>query len=133
MKMGPITIGFGVALVALGLGFFAITQSPTALIPSGFGVVLGILGFLAGKESLKMHVMHAAVLIGLIGFGMTGYMSIKAVVTNNLDRPAAVAEQAIMAVICAAFVGLCVKSFIDARKARKQEEAATGQEAPQAS
>jgi hypothetical protein len=36
-------------------------------------------------------------------------------------KPMAATMQALMALTCAAFVGLCVKSFIDARVARKQK------------
>jgi hypothetical protein len=34
-------------------------------------------------------------------------------------------EQAVMAGLCGIFLALCVKSFIDARMARKQSEAQT--------
>lgn len=122
MKMGPITIGIGVLLILLGVGFYFAMPTPTALIPSGFGLVLAILGALAGNEKMRMHVMHVAVLIGLVGVLMPGYMSVKGLLAEEIERPYAVAEQGIMAIICLVFVALCVKSFIDARKARKQQE-----------
>ena len=41
----------------------------TALIPAFFGIVLFILGLVANaKENIRKHLMHAAVLIALVGF-----------------------------------------------------------------
>ncbi|MGF1582227.1 MAG: hypothetical protein ACFCD0_23125 [Gemmataceae bacterium] len=166
MKMGPVSIGFGLALVALGIaGYgYALTTpkaSLTALIPSALGVVLIGMGILALKENLRMHAMHVAVLVGLIGFLGSGYRITKTMVTPTTTEkseektsegktserktseekeakaegtglPVALIANIANLVLCGGFVGLCVKSFIDARKARKQEEAAATQGAPQA-
>ena len=59
-------------LVALGLGGYygSGKVSMTALIPTWLGIPVILCGLLAEmKENLRMHVMHAAVLLGLIGFG----------------------------------------------------------------
>jgi uncharacterized membrane protein len=124
--MGPIAIGFGVLLTLLGPVLYFLSdpakQSPTAFIPSGFGVVLVILGVFAMNEKFRMHAMHGAALIGLIGCAMPAYMVVAGLIRGdefNLPKQG----QTAMAVLCGVFLGLCVKSFIDARKARKAKEA----------
>ncbi len=89
--------------------------SPTALIPAAFGIVLAILGLAAkAKEDMRRHLMHAAVLIGLLGFIMTaGRLLMK---INELTLGAAVISQISMAVVCLLFVILAVRSFVDARR-----------------
>ncbi len=120
------TILFGVLLILLGAGAYLVTgrQSVTALIPAFFGVVLTGVGALAqAKPGIRMHIMHAAVLLGLLGFFGSIGGAIKLVKWlvggEEPTRPPAVIVQAIMAAMMVAFVALCVKSFIDARKARK--------------
>ncbi len=44
-------------------------------------------------------------------------MAVKALI-NGVERPAATIAQGIMSVVCAIFVFLCVRSFIEARRAR---------------
>jgi hypothetical protein len=125
--MAPVTIFFGLFLCLLGALVFIISYTPdkppyTALIPAGFGLVLVILGVLARKDNVRKHVMHAAVLVGLIGFLGAAAMGVPKFVTmlsgGEVERPRAVVAQIIMATTCLVFVGLCVKSFIDARRNR---------------
>ena len=124
--MAKLTIVFGVILILLGVGAYVATemQSWTALIPAFVGVPLAILGAVAqAKPGIRMHVMHAAVSLGLLGFFGTvpGVVKLLKWQLNNVEpqRPAAVVVQSIMAVLMVAFVALCVKSFIAARKARE--------------
>lgn len=123
MRMGPITIITGILLIALGVGVYIPTEAKTALIPAYFGLALLLLGLLAGVEKIRMHVMHVAVLVGLIGFIVPAYMVTKTLLSGTVERPLAVTEQGIMAVISLIYVILCIKSFIDARRARKQQAA----------
>ena len=116
--MVRITIVFGVLLIALGLGDYYITEAKhwTELIPAALGFTMVVLGLLGLKESLRKNTMHAAVLLGLLGFAFT----VRAVVELGqeiLKRPDLVA-QSIMAVLCGAFVVMAVKSFLDARRSR---------------
>lgn len=71
--------------------------------------------------------MHLAAIVGLIGM-LGGFMPLMRQYskTGTIDplKPAAVSGE-LMALICGVFVILCVKSFIDARKARQAREAAT--------
>ena len=118
--MAPLAILFGLLLSLLGVIFYAIAEvkSVTALIPMFVGVVLAGLGFMALKARLRMHAMHGAALVGLIGFGVPTYRLVK---TLPEAEALPIMEQALMALLCLVFVVLCVKSFIDARPRRKQE------------
>ena len=116
--MPSTTIVFGVLLTLLGLaGYFLTgTSSFTALIPAIFGVLLLVLGFLARSESLRKHAIHAAAAVALLGCGGALFSLMR---TPAAPRSAmAVFSQAGMVVLTAVFVGLCVKSFIDVRRAR---------------
>jgi lysylphosphatidylglycerol synthetase-like protein (DUF2156 family) len=123
-----ITIIFGVFLIALGLvGYFGTHQASwTALIPAFVGLPLAALGGLALKESRRKHMMHAAVIVGLLGFiGAAGSFArpLSALLSGKeIERPIAAVMQGVMALTCAVFVGLCVKSFIDARRSRRAQK-----------
>src|SRR6185369_11330711 len=88
-------------------------RSPTALIPSINGVLILIGGLLALNPKLRMHAMHVAVLFGLIGF-------IAAVISIIKRKPSGIAlvDMGGMAVLTGLFTVLCVRSFIQARRAR---------------
>jgi len=91
--------------------------SPTALIPAAFGVLLVIIGMIAkSKENLRMHLMHAAVLVGLLGFLIPAWRLFSK--RNDLTVSLAVLSQAAMSLICLFFVILCVQSFVNARRNR---------------
>lgn len=93
----------------------------TALIPAFLGVPMALLGAMALKESLLKHAMHGAAMVGLLGLLGTAsgaFKFVKMLGGAEVARPDAVKVQALVAVICAVFIGLCVNSFIQARKAR---------------
>ena len=121
--MATTTLGFGIVLILLGLvGYFATGMvSPTALIPAAFGLLLVVFGAMARDDKKRKMAMHIAVTVGLVGFLGTvpGLLKIGALLSGGeVERPAAVIAQAIMAVLMAVYVAMCVKSFIDARKKR---------------
>jgi hypothetical protein len=121
MNMPRIIFTFAVIFVLLGIGAYLITgaQSWTALIPSIFGLLLAIAGAVSLK-SLK-HGGHIAALVGLLGFLGTAKSlgKVPALLSGEtVDRAAAVGVQASFAILSLVFVALCVKSFIDARRAR---------------
>jgi hypothetical protein len=127
--MVKLTIVFGGVLIVLGLVGFAVTGSahPTALIPTWFGMIMAILGLLARTEDSRKRMlwMHIAVTVGLLGFLFPGAMAVLAYVKAHggaLARPQATEEQAVMAVICLVFVGLCVRSFIAARRGQNAQQ-----------
>jgi hypothetical protein len=120
-----LTIGFGLALMALGAIGYLNTGALTALIPGYFGIPLCILGFIGmWNERLRMHAMHGAVLVSLIGFlvavGRLATTVPAAISGGGFAHPAAFWAVLLMALLCGAHVGLCVKSFLDARRRRKQ-------------
>ena len=125
--MMPIrAILFGILLVLLGYLGYARTDvlggeidngHGTALIPAGFGVALALLGLigLAGAAARK-HSMHLAAMVALLGTLGGLYPPIKN--SFNFAAPSTKIGVA-MAVVCALFLALCVKSFRDARMARE--------------
>jgi TRAP-type C4-dicarboxylate transport system permease small subunit len=130
--MSKLAITFGVLLVLLGLGLGAYTyslpdvnrHSPTSFIPAIFGVLLLVAGVLALNPKLRMHAMHFAALVGLVGFAVPLFMVTKTLVTGADYHRAALGGQIAMGVLSAIFVALCVRSFIAARRARKSSESA---------
>ncbi len=124
--MAKLTIGFGVVLIVLGGWGFVATGSahPTALIPTWFGLALAACGALATTEDAKRRMlwMHVAVTVGLLGFLGSFSRAIDEYIQAHgapLAHPVAVEDQAAMAAICALYVGLCVRSFIAARRSGK--------------
>lgn len=118
-----VTIGFGVLLTLIGVGGYVLSGmvSLTALIPAFLGVPMAVLGGMATKESLLKHAMHGAAMVGLLGLVGTApglFKFFRMLGGAEVARPEAVKVQALVAVLCAVFIGLCVNSFIQARKAR---------------
>lgn len=102
--------------------------SPTALIPAAVGGILAVCGLLAFNAKFRKHAMHLAAAVGLFGV-VGGFMPLirQYNKTGTIDplKPSAAAGE-LMILLCAVFLGLCVSSFISARKARKAKEAAAG-------
>ena len=121
METPQYAIWFGRLLVAVGIigygyGLYAGNASLTAMIPAVFGVILMLLGHLSNaKESLRKHLMHAAVLIAAIGAFLPFFRLVTKI--SELSVSAAVISQVAMSVICLAFVVIAVQSFIGARRA----------------
>ncbi len=121
--MARIAIVFGGLLAALGLGSFFGTEQAgwttwvTALLPAGFGLVILALGVVAIKDSWRPGAMHAAVVVGLLGFFATAYALVE-LATLLIERRTLLAQSA-MAVLCGVFVAMSIKSFLDARRRRK--------------
>ena len=124
--MARVTIVFGVLLTFVGVGFYmaAVPHAPTALIPLYFGIALFVLGVLAqtGDAKRRALFMHIAVTVGLLGFLFPFTRAIvpavKLLQGATVARPLAVEEQMAMALLCLLFTGLCVQSFIAARRSR---------------
>ncbi|WP_437875862.1 hypothetical protein [Sorangium sp. So ce513] len=119
-SMSNVTMGYGALLTALGVGGFAATGARTALIPAGFGAVAMGLGLLARQEKYRMHAMHASALVGLLGVlgSAKGLSRLPALLSGgDVERPAAVVAQSLMAVLSAGYVAVCVRSFVAARRA----------------
>ena len=109
-------IGFGIALVVLGLVAYFGTglTSITAMIPAFFGLLLLALGLIGLKEAARKHVMHAASVLGLLGFTLP---------LVRLTMTICVQEwvQLGMSVVCGVFLWLFIRSFLEARRLRAKE------------
>lgn len=124
MNMPIIALGFGIVLNFLGLGAFVATgaSSVTALIPCVPGILIGICGLVGQKEARLKHAMHAAAVIGLLGFLAPLGRLMPMLMKGEFEFSTATGSMILMMVVCGVFIGLCVKSFIDARKARQSAE-----------
>ena len=124
--MPSISIACGILLILIAIIGYAYgaatgTASLTALIPAIFGVLLAVFGYAAKvRENLRKHLMHAALLVALLGFLATAssFLQIPALFEGVSERPAAVSARFAMALICLLFLILGIKSFVDARRNR---------------
>ena len=126
--MPAITTLFGMMLILVGLGGYGYSYAqtgeshPTALIPALIGILILLCGAIAiFKENLRKHLMHAALLIALLGFLGTVMGVIKLITLiagGSVERPLAVVSQSLTAVLCLAFLLIGIRSFIVARRAR---------------
>lgn len=112
----------GVLLIFIGIAGYVFSifdgnTSLTALIPAAFGLLLAIFGFIAkSNENLRKHLMHAAVVVGLLGFFIPAARLVSQM--SNIKVSLAVLSQAAMALVCLFFVILSVQSFVNARRNR---------------
>jgi hypothetical protein len=124
--MAKVTLVFAALLVLLGLVGFVGTgsQHPTALIPTWFGLALGIFGFLAisPSETRRKLFMHINVTIGLLGCLGAAWRAIQSYGHARSEgvQPdtIAISAQIAMSGLLLLYVALCVKSFINARRSR---------------
>ena len=123
LNMRIISLVFGILLVLVGVAGFVATgcQHPTALIPAYLGVVLIICGALGLKasEKARKHIMHVAVLVALLGmiFTFSGLQHLPDFFKGTAEKPQAVLSKSGTFILCAAYFILCIKSFIDVRRA----------------
>ena len=119
--MSTQTLYTGVALIVLGIGGYVVSgaASVTALIPAFIGAVFVLLGLLGRRESLRKHVMHAAILVALLAIGGTfrGITGLLGWLGGTApERPMAVVVQAITALLCVLLLAGGIRSFLAARK-----------------
>jgi hypothetical protein len=125
--MAKLTLVFALLLVVLGLtGYFGTgSVHSTALIPTWFGLALGLFGLLAMSPDARRRklFMHINVTIGLLGFigatveAIRGYMH--ATSAGMAPDQIALASKIAMAGLLLIYVILCVRSFIAARRTGK--------------
>lgn len=127
--MAKVTLLFAAVLIALGVVGYVGSGShfPTALIPAWFGAALAVFGFLAmsPSEGRRKLFMHINVTIGLLGFigglveAIRGYgKPAPGGVDTSQFLITAETSKAVMAGLLFIYVLLCVRSFINARRAR---------------
>jgi hypothetical protein len=110
------TVLGGIVLVGIGLlGYNASeSRSLTALIPAALGVLLALLGLLAGASAgARKHAMHLAAAVATVGFlaGVYRYVS-------HPGSPASLATVMVlsMTAVCLILLILYVRSFTAARQ-----------------
>jgi len=118
----------GIILIVLGVGgyFASGMASITAMIPAFFGILFLVCGLLGRKEKFLKHAMHGAALFALIGLAgsFSGLLSLFSwMAGSSLERPMAAVAQAVMAILCVAFLVVAISSFIQVRKERRAEQA----------
>ena len=128
--MPTVAMIFGALLSILGVVAYAAPEvlgegkayQISALSPAFVGVPIALAGLASLlKPSLLKHAMHLAAMLGVFGL-IGGFMP---VILRKFDTDTAAVKVGLaMTLISAVFVGFCVKSFIDAKKARKLREAA---------
>ena len=124
--MAKVSIVFAVLLIALGLGSYFGTgsQHPTALIPTWFGLALGLFGLLAmspdaGRRKLYMHINVTIGLLGFLGAAGRALTSYGHARSEGIEPDRiALGAQLAMAGLLLIYVLMCVRSFIEARRAR---------------
>lgn len=120
-------IFLGGALVLLGLGGYGATGmvSWTALIPAFFGVPVCALGLLALRPSWRTRCIYSAValaILGLLGSARGVPNTITLLTGREIERPGAAISQAVMAVLCFAFVIAAIASLFDSRRRKRTPE-----------
>jgi len=106
-------------LVLLAVIFFLLTGEKTALSPLGPGIPIALCAWLAqSKPNTHKHAMHVAMVFALLGILAPLYPIVSDLSQGQLTLSAI--ESLIMLVLCGVYLGLGVKSFIDARRAAEQ-------------
>jgi hypothetical protein len=121
--MPKVTIVFALLLIALGGGLYVGSgmESVTALIPAFFGVVFLILGLVARNPARLKMAMHIAAVLALLGIGGSarGFgPALKSLSGEAIQRPSAAWGQVSMALLCLVYLVLCIRSFVQVRRAR---------------
>jgi uncharacterized membrane protein HdeD (DUF308 family) len=121
-----ITLLCGTLLIALGAAGYwlqdAENRSLTALIPAAFGVAFLVLGLLATKDNLRKYAMHIAAAVGLIGLVAGLERLLRKAFGGDFTLDLRTKCISLLVLICAVFVGLCVNSFVQARRRGAQNE-----------
>jgi hypothetical protein len=99
------------------------SEHPTALIPSGAGVLFVIFGMLAGSEDSKKRMlwMHISVTVALLLFLSLIRADVDVIRLSrgaHFEYPAAVIEKSATSLFSLLYVLFCVRSFIAARRQR---------------
>ena len=124
--MPAATIVISLLLIALGATTYFVAggpgeASPTALIPAFFGIVVGLVGVVALKPGARKHAMHAVSALALIGVLASGGKLAGDVAAGKFTANMAGFSQIAMLALSLVLLILCVRSFIQARRARDAE------------
>ena len=124
--MPIVTLALGVTLNAVGIIAFMLSDGQkTALIPAFFGGAFLILGGMAFSQKLRMHSVHGALALCLI-LGAYCLYKIPVLLAND-ETALKMFSFETTAIACIAYLVLGIRSFKQARRARK--DAAIAQKA----
>ena len=119
MFMPNLTLGYGSFLIAWGIVIYILSDSNsiTSYFPSLLGAPLALSGWMAKSNPEKRKLwMHVTVSFGLLcAIGGTRFFMVAA---DGIDY--ASGSMLMLLVSGTAYTGLCVRSFIDARKKAEQ-------------
>lgn len=119
-----ITIIAGALLIFLGMyGYFGSevdSRSMTAFIPAFIGLPILLCGVSSLKKNVRKHMIHIALVIALLG-ALAGWGRGFSSMFSDKSNARALTMVFLMAIICTGYVVMGVRSFIAARKRRKQE------------
>ncbi len=129
--MAKISLWLGGLLVLLGLGVFGGFRlgqgqwpSPTALIPSFLGAPIVLLGLLALRPACRQHAMHLVSLLALLGVVLPLLRLLMVWFSGGAVGGMPLVSLGLTVLLSALLLGGCVKSFVDARRARAAGTAA---------
>ena len=116
--MPKATVWYGIGLIIFGAVAYTAVGMVTfsVLTPAYYGIALSTAGTVALKEKSGKNGMHIAGVIALLGI-FDGLASlVPAMLCDNGLDGSAITEM-LMAVSMAVFLGFCVRSFIEGKKA----------------
>lgn len=122
--MVTVTRIVGIVLIVVGVVAYLVTDrsSVTALLPAFLGAPILVAGIVAGRERLRPHAIHLALVLALLGVLGTA-MNLAELPTlltgGDVERPTAVVTSAITALIGVIYLVLGMRSFRAARVARE--------------
>ena len=123
------TIALGLALNLVGILAYLLSQpdaSVTALIPSFVGGVFLLLGIFSMKASLRALMIHIALTLALLLAIGTGYQAVTELLKDDAEgsvRKMFAFQTTCM--LCVIYVVVGVRSFLHARKMRREASRAT--------
>jgi len=117
LNMAKVTIGFGAALILLGLvGYLGSGMaSVTALIPAFFGIVVVVCGVLGLKPTRRVPMTVVALILAVLGAG--GTLSRLVPNASTLTLELATISQVVMALLCLVFIAWAGWWLVAGRKA----------------
>ena len=119
--MPTFVLSIGLLLIALGgytyLG--SATRSAMTLIPAMLGAALVVLGLLARKDGMRIHAMHGASVLALLG--VIGGIGPLAMGGTSRFPPLMMQGTNGMMILSGVLLAVAVRSMIMARRASAQE------------
>ncbi|MDG2292493.1 MAG: hypothetical protein P8L37_07525 [Phycisphaerales bacterium] len=117
--MVKITTVFSLLLIIQGLAFWGMADFEmgrfTAAIPSFFGVLMLLCASLAkAMPKARMHVMHLAVLLALLGTIGGSVMGARGLLKDPVEMTKII-DQWLLALLCIIYLIFAVRSFIASR------------------